>query len=342
MLPRIKDVGYNCVQLMAVQEHSYYASFGYHVTNFFAPSSRSGTPDDFKYLVDRAHALGIAVIMDCIHSHASSNVLDGISQFDGTDHQYCHGGPRGRHSQWDSMLFDYSKYEVIRFLLSNLAWFVEEYKIDGFRFDAVTSILYHHHGIGVGFSGDYREYFGPHIDVDGIVYLMLANDLVHTLVPNAITIAEDVSGMPTLCRRVDEGGIGFDYRLSMYIPDMWIKYLKEYKDEDWNMGHLAFNLTNRRYKEKCVAYCESHDQAIVGDKTISMWLFNEEIYTGMNVFHHSIRVDRGVALHKMIRLVTIGLGGEAYLNFMGNEFGHPEWIDFPRQGNDFSYHYCRR
>jgi 1,4-alpha-glucan branching enzyme len=240
------------------------------------------------------------------------------------------------------MVFDYSKYEVVRFLLSNLAYFMEEYRFDGFRFDAVTSILYHHHGIGTGFSGNYKEYFGPHIDVDGQVYLMLANDLCHMINSNAITIAEDVSGMPTLCRRVDEGGLGFDYRLSMYIPDMWIKFLKEYKDEDWNMGHITFNLTNRRYKEKCVAYSESHDQAIVGDKTISMWLFDREIYHGMKTSNHSIQVDRGMALHKMIRLVTAGLGGEAYLNFMGNEFGHPEWIDFPREGNSFSYHYCRR
>jgi 1,4-alpha-glucan branching enzyme len=295
-----------------------------------------------RYLVDAAHQRGIAVIMDCIHSHASSNVLDGISQFDGTDHQYCHAGEKGKHTQWDSMLFDYSKYEVVRFLVSNLAYFMEEFKFDGFRFDAVTSILYHHHGIGVGFSGDYREYFGPHIDVDGQVYLMLANDLIHQISSSAITIAEDVSGMPTLCRRVEEGGLGFDYRLSMYIPDMWIKHLKECQDENWNMGHIAFNLTNRRYKERCVAYCESHDQAIVGDKTISMWLFGEEIYHGMKIHNHSIVVDRGMALHKMIKLITMGLGGEAYLNFMGNEFGHPEWIDFPREGNHFSYHYCRR
>lgn len=241
------------------------------------------------------------------------------------------------------MLFDFSKYEVLRFLLSNLAFFMEEYHFDGYRFDAVTSMLYQHHGIGIGFSGDYNEYFGANIDINGIVYLMLANTLIHEIYPQAITIAEDVSGMPTLCRRVDEGGIGFDYRLSMFIPDMWIKYLKEFKDEEWNMGNLAFNLTNRRYKEKCVAYCESHDQAIVGDKTISMWLFNQEIYTGMSIYSpQSIVVDRGIALHKMIRLLTIGLGGEAYLNFMGNEFGHPEWIDFPREGNSFSYHYCRR
>ena len=220
---------------------------------------------------------------------------------------------------------------------------MEEYMFDGYRFDAVTSMLYHHHGIGIGFSGDYKEYFGTHIDMDGVVYLMLANELVHSISPGAITVAEDVSGMPTLCRLVSEGGIGFDFRLSMFIPDMWIKIMKELKDDDWSMGHIAHSLTNRRWKEKCVAYSESHDQAIVGDKTLAQWLFDNEIYSGMNVHHQmSLRVDRGMALHKMIRLLTCGLGGEAYLNFMGNEFGHPEWIDFPREGNGFSYHYSRR
>ncbi len=259
VLPKIKETGYNVIQLMAIQEHSYYGCFGYHVTNFFAPSSRCGTPNDLKRLIDTAHGMGIFVIMDCVHSHASSNVMDGINQFDGSDHHYSHGGARGYHSQWDSMLFDYSKYEVQRFLLSNLAWYMEEFLFDGFRFDAVTSILYHHHGIGQGFSGDYREYFGMHVDMDGQVYLMLANDLIHSIFPGAITIAEDVSGMPTLCRTVQDGGLGFDFRLSMYLPDMFIKLMKEYKDEDWNLGHLTFNLTNRRWREKCVAYVESHD-----------------------------------------------------------------------------------
>lgn len=282
------------------------------------------------------------MIIDIVHSHASNNVTDGINRFDGTDHCYSHGGTKGHHSAWDSMIFDYSKYEVVRFLLSNLAWYLEEYQVDGFRFDAVTSMMYHHHGIGTGFSGHYQEYFGLQVDMEAVAYLMLANQLIHSLVPSAITVAEDVSGMPTLCRTVSDGGIGFDYRLSMFLPDLWIKMLKEVPDEDWQMGHLTHSLTNRRWKEKCVAYCESHDQAIVGDKTISQWLFNEEIYTGMARNSQSLRVDRGVALHKMIRLLTQSLGGEAYLNFMGNEFGHPEWIDFPRPENNFSYNYCRR
>lgn len=241
------------------------------------------------------------------------------------------------------MIFDYSKYEVNRFLLSNLAWYMDEYKFDGFRMDAVTSILYHHHGIGKGFSGDYREYFGEHVDTDGVVQLMISNELVHTINPEAVMIAEDVSGMPTLCRTVQEGGIGFDFRLNMYIPDLWIKLLKECQDEDWSMGHLAHAMTNRRAHEKCIGYAESHDQAIVGDKTIAMWLFDSDIYHGMSLEkEETLRVNRGMALHKMIRLLTLSLAGEGYLNFMGNEFGHPEWIDFPREGNGFTYNYCRR
>ena len=344
ILPRVKEAGYNIIQLMAVQEHSYYGSFGYHVTGFFGVSSRSGTPDDFKFLVDKAHSMGIKIVIDLVHSHASSNVHDGINRFDGTDHCYSHAGARGYHSSWDSMVFDYSKYEVKRFLLSNLAWFLDEYKVDGFRFDAVTSILYHHHGIGYCFTGDYGDYFGMQTDLDGITYLMLANTLIKKIRPGAITIAEDVSGHPTLGRKIKDGGLGFDYRLSMYIPDMWIKHIKgEIQDENWNMGAIAHALTNRRWKEKVVVYAESHDQAIVGDKTMSAWLFDQDIYSGMDRRSQpSLKVSRAMALHKMIRLITMSLGGEAYLNFMGNEFGHPEWIDFPREGNNYSYHYCRR
>jgi len=211
--------------------------------------------------------MGIKIIIDLVHSHASNNVFDGINKFDGTDHSFSHGGARGYHSGWDSMLFDYSKYDVKRFLLSNLAWFIDEYNVDGFRFDAITSILYQHHGIGFGFTGNYQEYFGMQTDLDGIVYLMLANTLIKALNPEAITIAEDVSGFPTLCRSIRDGGVGFDYRLAMFLPDMWIKKLKEEGDESWSMGGLVHAMTDRRWKEKVVAYVESHDQAIVGDKT---------------------------------------------------------------------------
>jgi 1,4-alpha-glucan branching enzyme len=344
ILPKIHESGYNCVQLMAIMEHAYYGSFGYHVTNYFAISSRFGTPESLKRLVDTAHSYGMIVLMDLIHSHASSNVLDGLNQFDGTPHQYFHEGPRGRHSLWDSRCFNYSHWEVLRFLLSNLRWYTEEYRFDGFRFDGVTAMLYKHHGISYNFSGQYHEYFQDNlVDLDAQVYLMLANDLIHSLNPNAVTIGEDVSGMPALCRPIPEGGFGFDYRLNMSVPDKWIKLLKEVPDENWNMGDLVFTLTNRRFNEKCVAYSESHDQSIVGDKTFAQWLFDREIYTNMALnTHRTPVIDRGMALHKMIRLITITLGGEAYLNFIGNEFGHPEWVDFPREGNGYSHFRCRR
>ncbi|KAJ3159651.1 alpha-1,4-glucan branching enzyme [Irineochytrium annulatum] len=343
VLPRIAGLGYNTIQLMAIMEHPYYASFGYQVTNFFAPSSRCGTPEDLMELIDVAHGLGLTVLLDVVHSHASKNVLDGLNEFDGTDHQYFHEGGKGRHELWDSRLFNYSHHEVLRFLLSNLRYWLVEYKFDGFRFDGVTSMLYVHHGIGTGFSGNYDEYFGNQVDMEAVIYLMLANHAMRKLHPHIITIAEDVSGMPALCRRIEEGGIGFDYRLGMAIPDMWIKILKEKSDDEWDMGNIVHTLTNRRYKEKTVAYAESHDQALVGDKTLAFWLMDKEMYEFMSDLSPMTPIiDRGLALHKMIRFITYGLGGEGYLNFIGNEFGHPEWLDFPRAGNNSSFHYARR
>ncbi|KAJ0763984.1 putative 1,4-alpha-glucan branching enzyme [Helianthus annuus] len=346
VLPRIRANNYNTVQLMAIMEHSYYGSFGYHVTNFFAVSSRSGTPEDLKYLIDKAHSLGLRVLMDVVHSHTSNNVTDGLNGFDvgqPTQDSYFHTGERGYHSLWDSRLFNYSNWEVLRFLLSNLRWWLDEFKFDGFRFDGITSMLYHHHGINMAFSGDYNEYFSESTDVDAVVYMMLANCLIHSLLPEATVIAEDVSGMPGLGRPVDEGGIGFDFRLAMAIPDKWIDYLKNKSDDEWSMNDITRTLTNRRYTEKCVAYAESHDQSIVGDKTIAFLLMDNEMYFGMSCLKEaSPPIDRGIALHKMIHFLTMALGGEGYLNFMGNEFGHPEWIDFPRVGNDWSYDKCRR
>ena len=343
MLPRIKHLGYNVIQLMAVMEHAYYASFGYQVNSFFAASSRYGTPEDLKELVDTAHGMGIVVLLDMVHSHASKNVLDGLNQFDGSDHLYFHEGARGRHEQWDSRLFNYGNHEVLRFLLSNLRYWMEEYQFDGFRFDGVTSMLYLHHGIGTGFSGGYHEYFGDAVDEEAVVYMMLANEMLHTIYPSAITIAEDVSGMPALCVSLSLGGIGFDYRLAMAVPDLYIKWLKEKEDAEWDMGHLTHILTNRRHGELTIAYAESHDQALVGDKSLLFWLCDKELYTNMSTLTEFTPViERGLSLHKMIRLITHGLGGEGYLNFEGNEFGHPEWLDFPREGNDNSFWYARR
>ena len=340
ILPRIKQAGYNVIQMMAVQEHPYYGSFGYHVSNFFAPSSRFGTPEDLKDLIKTAHNMGIAVIMDIVHSHTVKNINEGINEFDGTEGMYFHPGSRGIHPQWDSRLFDYGKEEVLRFLLSNIKYWLKEFHFDGFRFDGVGSMMYFHHGDDVIDSRD--KYFKDGVEWDAITYLQLANHLVHDIHKNACSIAEDVTGMPGLAYPVEEGGIGFDYRLGMGIPDFWIKLLKDQKDEDWNIHEMWNVLNNRVPGVKTVTYCESHDQALVGDKTIAFRLMDKEMYFHMQKDDPDLTIERGVALHKMIRLFTISLGGQAYLSFMGNEFGHPEWIDFPREGNNWSYKYARR
>ena len=347
VLPIIHKLGYNTVQLMAVMEHAYYASFGYQVTSFFAASSRFGTPEDLKELIDTAHGLGIRVLLDVVHSHSSKNVDDGLNMFNGTDHYLFHGGPKGNHDLWDSRLFNYSNHETLRFLLSNLKFYLDVYQFDGFRFDGVTSMLYKHHGLSFGFSGDYNEYFNPEwVDNDAIIYMMLAHTMMEEYSTSGLkftSIAEDVSGMPALCVPISKGGIGYDYRLSMAIPDMWIKILKHLSDEQWDLGNIVHTLTNRRHGEKCISYCESHDQALVGDKSIAFWLMDKEMYPNMSTLTENTPViDRGIALHKIIRLLTFSLGGEGYLNFEGNEFGHPEWLDFPRAGNNESYHYARR
>ena len=341
LLPQIKESGYNTVQLMAIQEHPYYGSFGYHVSSFFAPSSRFGTPEELKELIDTAHGMGMRVIMDLIHSHAVKNTTEGLGKYDGTDYQFFHKGEKGTHSAWDSKCFNYGKPEVIHFLLSNCKYWLTDFHFDGFRFDGVTSMMYFDHGLGRAFDC-YERYYDGNEDDDALTYLAFANKLIHDVKPSAITIAEDMSGMPGLAAPFSEGGFGFDYRLSMGVPDYWIKLLKDYHDEDWQVGSMYYELTQARADEKVISYAESHDQALVGDKTIAFRLMDKEMYTSMHVAIPSLVIDRGLALHKEIRLLTLATAQNGYLNFMGNEFGHPEWIDFPREGNGWSYHYARR
>ncbi len=336
ILPYIADIGYNVIQLMAVQEHPYYGSFGYHVSNFFAAASWFGTPEELKELID-----GIGIIMDLVHSHSVKNVLEGPGMFDGKPGMFFHSGERRNHPAWDSLCFDYGRNETIHFLLSNCKFWLEEYKFDGFRFDGVTSMLYYDHGLERSFSS-YDDYFDAGVDIDAVTYLDLANQLIKEVAPKSVVIAEEMSGMPGLAVANKEGGIGFDYRLAMGIPDFWIKLIKEKKDEEWSVNEIFFELTNKRADEKVISYAESHDQALVGDKTIIFRLADKEMYSSMSVNTPSLIVDRAIALHKMIRLITLCTHGGGYLNFIGNEFGHPEWIDFPREGNEWSFKYARR
>lgn len=341
VLPRVKKAGYNTIQLMAIMEHPYYGSFGYQVSNFFAASSWFGKPEDLKYLVNKAHKMGIRVLLDVVHSHAVKNTAEGINMFDGTTWQFFHDGEKGEHPAWGTKCFNYGKDEVLHFLLSNLKFWMTEYHFDGFRFDGVTSMLYHDHGLGSDFD-DNSKYFSLNTHTEAITYLQLANELIRQVNPNAITISEDMSGMPGMCLPIEDGGIGFDYRLGMGLPDMWIRTIRDCSDENWDIGKMWGEMCLRRPGENTVAYVESHDQALVGDKTIIFRLADANMYTDMDKICHNPVIDRAIALHKMIRLFTLAGGGEAYLNFMGNEFGHPEWIDFPREGNGWSFHYCRR
>ena len=341
VLPRIKDAGYNTVQLMAIPEHPYYGSFGYHVSSFFAPSSRFGTPDELKALIDEAHGMGMAVIIDLVHSHAVKNENEGLGKYDGTRYQFFHSGPKGEHPAWDSYCFNYGKNEVLHFLLSNIRYWLEEFKFDGFRYDGVTSMLYFDHGLGKAFTG-YDDYYNANVDVEATTYFYLANKLMHEINPNSLSIAEEMSGMPGLASPLADGGLGFDYRMAMGVPDYWIKQIKEVADEDWDVGQIFYELTSKRMDERVVSYAESHDQALVGDKTIIFRLIDKEMYFSMRKDQPNMTVDRGIALHKIIRLATASSAGGAYLNFMGNEFGHPEWIDFPREGNNWSFKHARR
>lgn len=341
VLPRVIELGYNTIQLMAIQEHPFYGSFGYHVSNFFAASSRFGTPEELKELIDKAHAAGIRVIMDLVHSHSVKNVNEGLGLFDGSPGQFFHSNNRRYHIAWDSLCFDYGKNSVIHFLLSNCRYWLEEYKFDGFRFDGVTSMIYFDHGLEKNFTS-YGEYFDGNQDQDALTYLWLANKLIHEFKPGSITIAEEMSGMPGLASHTSRKGFGFDFRLSMGVPDYWIKLVKDTPDENWDIGKLVYELSQHRPEERVVSYCESHDQALVGDKTLIFRMLDAEMYTGMQKSTHTFSIDRGIALHKMIRLITFATAGGGYLTFMGNEFGHPEWIDFPREGNNWSFQYARR
>ncbi len=341
VIPRVAEAGYNVLQIMAIAEHPFYGSFGYQVSNFFAPSSRFGTPDELKELIDHAHSKGLVVIMDIVHSHAVKNQVEGLAYFDGTDHQFFHAGGKGEHSAWDTRCFDYGKDEVLHFLLSNCKYWVSEFKFDGFRFDGVTSMIYHHHGLGKAFTS-YDDYFGFDVDEDALTYLSLANEMLKEISPQIITIAEDMSGMPGMASPVEQGGVGFDYRLAMGVPDFWVRMLSKHMEDQWRVGWIWHEVTNCREEEKVISYVESHDQALVGDKTTIFHLIDKDMYTNMSVFNRNLAVDRGIAIHKLIKMVTMVASRGGFLNFMGNEFGHPEWIDFPREGNGYSHHYARR
>lgn len=325
VLPRIAEGGYTAVQLMGIAEHPLYKSFGYQVSSYFAPSSRFGTPDEFKTLVDEAHRLGLAVYLDITHSHSCPNTEQGLARYDTTNYFF-----HKKKTQWATLSFDYGLEATRRFLLSNCRWWMEEFKVDGFRFDAVGNMIYTDHGLGDDFSHVGRCFYGAggtsRLDENGVLYLSLANTLVHELAPEAFTVAEEFSGAPGMSCAPEQGGLGFDRRFAMGIPDYWAKFIRG-EGSGTSMGMLWHEMTNRRWYDKTVSYTECHDQCINGDDAFIWRLIGDDMYEHMSMFSNSWKNSRGVALHKLMRFVTLATAGQGWLNFMGNEFGHPEWID---------------
>lgn len=282
VLPRVVALGYTALLLMAVQEHGLYCSFGYQVTSFFAPPSRFGSPVDLQALIDAAHGYGLQVFVELVHSHASANPHEGLHAFDGSDGLYFLDGPAGWHAEWGTRLFDFGRLEVLRFLLCQVCWFAEAYRVDGFRFDAVSTALYRHRSLdGHGrFDKGLDDYFGPNsgMDVAALTYFKLVNLLTHELVqPPLVTIAEEHSGLPGLCAPVLERGVGFDFRQAMGLAPLWERLLST-PSARIDMAHLSEELCRRRIEERRLAYCECHDGSLVGGQSLAFRMMGAGMY----------------------------------------------------------------
>ena len=341
VIHRVKYAGYTAVQLMAVHEHPYYGSFGYHVSNPYGICSRFGTRQDFKYLVDNCHEVGLLVIIDLVHAHAVKNLSEGLGEFDGQDGYLFKTGQNALHPAWDSLVYDYENQATVSYLLSNARYWIEEYGIDGFRVDGVTSILYNDHGIGhTGFTDN--DYLGSNLNQSGLLYLVLLCKLAHELRPDFILIAEDVSGLPGLARPALLGGVGFDYRLQMGLPDFFESVAKDVMDDGISPSRIWHALVSRRFDERHIGYVESHDQAIVGGQSLIFRLLGPKMYTDMHAETQSHDVHLAVAVVNVAKSIVFFLGGEAWMSFIGNEFGHPDWVEFPTPDNDDCFEYAYR
>lgn len=339
VLPHIKNAGYNAIQLIGVIEHRDYSSVGYKVTNLFAVSSRFGTPNDFKHLVDEAHGLGLLVFLDIVHSYSAADELVGLSLFDGSNDCYFHTGKRGHHKYWGTRMFKYGDVDVLHFLLSNLKWWVVEYQIDGFQFHSLSSMMYTHNGFAT-FTGEMEEYCNQYVDKDALIYLILANEMLHELHPDIITIAEDATFYPGLCEPTSQGGLGFDYWVNLSVSEMWLWLLENAPYQEWNMNKIVSVLVNNQQShEKMLLYTENHNQSISGGRSfaeIILRKFKEQPFGSEDV---TFRVS---SLHNMVKLITFSISGSAYLNFMGNEFGHPNRVEFPMPSNNYSFNFANR